>query len=108
MFYLQLLLFAGLAFFVMLPWMKRTLTITLDADWLYRRAMPATGKWLWWAVGSLYRLGMQQLHTGLSWAGDQIDILCRPGGLLTRTWMVSTTAAWIVALLSYYLIIYFF
>jgi len=35
-FQLQLLLFAGLAFFVMLPWLKRTLTITLDFDWLYR------------------------------------------------------------------------
>jgi multicomponent Na+:H+ antiporter subunit D len=33
---LQLLLFSGLAFFVMLGWLRRTLTITLDADWLYR------------------------------------------------------------------------
>ena len=38
-FQLQLLLFAGLAFFVMLPWLKRTLTITLDFDWLYRVGM---------------------------------------------------------------------
>ncbi len=35
---LQLLLFAGLAFFVMLPMMKRTLTITLDFDWLRSQA----------------------------------------------------------------------
>ncbi len=34
----QLLLFSGLAFFVMLPWMKRTLTISLDMDWFYRIA----------------------------------------------------------------------
>jgi multicomponent Na+:H+ antiporter subunit D len=34
---LQLLLFAGLAFFVLLPMMKRTLTISLDFDWFYRR-----------------------------------------------------------------------
>ncbi len=37
---LQLLGFSGLAFFVLLPLMKRTLTITLDADWLYRRLGP--------------------------------------------------------------------
>ena len=37
---LQLLLFSGLAFFVMLPLMQRTLTITLDVDWLYRRLGP--------------------------------------------------------------------
>lgn len=33
---LQLLLFSGLAFFIFLPWMKRTLTISLDFDWFYR------------------------------------------------------------------------
>jgi len=37
---LQLLLFSGLAFFLMLPLMKRTLTITLDVDWFYRRLFP--------------------------------------------------------------------
>jgi multicomponent Na+:H+ antiporter subunit D len=35
---LQLLLFAGLAFFVLLPQMERTRTVTLDTDWFYRRA----------------------------------------------------------------------
>jgi multicomponent Na+:H+ antiporter subunit D len=39
-FQLQLLLFAGFAFFVMLPWLKRTLTISLDIDWLYRWFFP--------------------------------------------------------------------
>ncbi|MCH8841108.1 MAG: hypothetical protein IH831_10665, partial [Planctomycetes bacterium] len=34
---LQLLLFSGLAFFLMLPLMERTLTITLDFDWFYRK-----------------------------------------------------------------------
>lgn len=37
---LQLLLFAGLAFFVMLSQLQRTRTISLDVDWLYRRAAP--------------------------------------------------------------------
>ena len=36
-FYLQLLLFSGLSLFLMLGWLKRTLTITLDVDWLYRK-----------------------------------------------------------------------
>lgn len=39
---LQLLLFSGLAFFLMLPWMQRTLTISLDFDWCYRRLLPRT------------------------------------------------------------------
>ncbi len=37
---LQLLLFAGLAFFVLLPLMRRTETISLDVDWFYRRLAP--------------------------------------------------------------------
>ena len=43
-FQLQLLLFSGLAFFLMLGWLKRTLTITLDVDWLYRRLGPILGR----------------------------------------------------------------
>jgi multicomponent Na+:H+ antiporter subunit D len=43
---LQLLLFSGLAFFVLLPVLKRTLTITLDADWVYRRLFPGLWKHL--------------------------------------------------------------
>jgi multicomponent Na+:H+ antiporter subunit D len=50
---LQLLLFAGLAFFVMLPLMKRTLTISLDFDWFYRRFGKITSVWV---LKSLYQL----------------------------------------------------
>lgn len=42
---LQLLLFSGLAFFVLLTYLKRTLTITLDTDWLWRRGIPALIRW---------------------------------------------------------------
>ena len=34
---LQLLLFSGIAFFMMLSWLKRTPTISLDFDWFYRK-----------------------------------------------------------------------
>lgn len=37
---LQLLLFSGLAFFLLLPLLRCTLTITLDLDWSYRRLAP--------------------------------------------------------------------
>ncbi|MBK8264406.1 MAG: Na(+)/H(+) antiporter subunit D [Nannocystis sp.] len=40
---LQLLLWSGLAFFLLLPILKRTLTITLDFDWFYRAFFP--GLW---------------------------------------------------------------
>lgn len=47
---LQLLLFSGLAFFTLLPVLKRTLTITLDSDWIYRRLIPGTWKHLLYPV----------------------------------------------------------
>ena len=44
LFYLQLLLFSGLAFFLLLPLMRRTETISLDADWLWRVALLRTAQ----------------------------------------------------------------
>jgi multicomponent Na+:H+ antiporter subunit D len=41
---LQLLLFSGLAFFLLLGWLRRTLTITLDTDWFYRRLAPGAAR----------------------------------------------------------------
>lgn len=37
---LQLLFFSALVFFLMLGWLKRTNTITLDTDWFYRKLLP--------------------------------------------------------------------
>ena len=53
---LQLLLFSGLAFFIMLPLMKRTLTISLDFDWFYRHLAPILAK-----IVVNYLLNAQQL-----------------------------------------------
>ncbi len=58
---LQLLLFAGLAFFVLLPMLKRTLTITLDSDWLYRALIPS----LWTHMVRPALQLLAPLHRGL-------------------------------------------
>jgi multicomponent Na+:H+ antiporter subunit D len=58
---LQLLLFSGLAFFVLLPMLKRTLTITLDADWSYRRLVPQLWKHILRPVLEL----LEPVHLGL-------------------------------------------
>ena len=34
---MQLLLFSALVFFIFLPWLKRTATISIDFDWFYRK-----------------------------------------------------------------------
>ena len=79
---LQLLLFSGLAFFVLLTYLKRTLTITLDTDWLWRRGIPglirrALAIWaplanaLSTARSTAYRLLLAGISGHLGGAGTQ-------------------------------------
>ncbi|HET9734882.1 MAG TPA: Na(+)/H(+) antiporter subunit D [Burkholderiales bacterium] len=106
---LQLLLFSGLAFFVMLGWLRRTLTITLDADWLYRALFPA-------AVGRVGdRLGrtMAAVEAAVrrQWAhaAALTQRLHGPQGVLARTWPARAMGLGVLGmmlalLLSYYLV----
>ena len=104
---LQLLLFSGLAFFVMLPYMKRTLTITLDFDWFYRK---------------LFRLAAREVvdrtstaHTGAFEDADKrlSQLIARifkphgPHGLLARTWPTGSMVLWAAALLALSLVFYY-
>jgi multicomponent Na+:H+ antiporter subunit D len=102
---LQLLLFSGLAFFLMLGWLKRTLTITLDTDWLWRRLGPAILTRLDRGADSAWRgltVGMvsaaRLLNTGLHRHHG-------PDGILGRTWPTGTMALWATAMLGAYLIL---
>jgi len=106
LFYLQLLLFSGLAFFLLLPWMQRTLTITLDVDWIWRRGMP-----LAWTAGCRLADGvfaaLGRLRDGLSrGVGTRIGWLLSPIGLLGRSWEIGTTALWVAVLLAVYVAVY--
>jgi multicomponent Na+:H+ antiporter subunit D len=113
LFYLQLLLFSGLAFFLLLPLMRRTLTISLDVDWLWRVA--------------LYRVAGSMLR-GIAFAGRVAETRTRNGvlalrdatrrhlgatdggnehGVFARNWPIGTTALWIAVLLSIYVLTYF-
>jgi multicomponent Na+:H+ antiporter subunit D len=96
---LQLLLFSGLAFFVMLPWLKRTLTITLDLDWFYRVPGPAlvglAARLLAATTSALAGLRDQTLHRIAALARR----LHQPGGILARNWPSGSSALWMMVLL---------
>jgi multicomponent Na+:H+ antiporter subunit D len=102
---LQLLAFSGLAFFLMLPQMKRTLTISLDFDWFYRKAgfdvgLAAT-EWL-----SRARLrGERGARLALERWAERVFQLHGPSGALARTWQIGSTVTCIIVLLSIYLLI---
>lgn len=105
-FYLQLLLFSGLAFFLMLPWMKRTMTITLDVDWVYRRLF--TLIWcrleaVWLSVRDNVRLVIDKGRPAL----NMIQQLIHTNGFLASTWSIGVTVLLIVMLLSVYIVVYY-
>lgn len=102
----QLLLFAGLAFFVMLPLMKRTLTISLDFDWFYRRFGTALGGEFALRTGQARKELTSVITQG---ASNLISGLARhhgTEGILARSWPTGSMVLWVAILLVAYLIFY--
>lgn len=115
LFYLQLLLFSGLAFFVLLPLMKRTMTISLDTDWLWRRAGFSLLKAIEKVLCSLGEVMAKQkarfqqfLHRmTVLYLGQPHSADSKERGMFARSWPIGTTALWIAVLLSAYVLLYF-
>ena len=108
LFYLQLLLFSGLAFFLLLPLMRRTLTISLDTDWLWRVLLARAGDRLLRATASLGQQLAETFDSLKRQMGVRFERLLNSTGALGRTWQVGTTALWIVVLLTIYVSLYYF
>jgi multicomponent Na+:H+ antiporter subunit D len=115
LFYLQLLLFSGLAFFVLLPLMKRTMTISLDTDWLWRRAAVSvfrlTDRGLI-SMGDILATQKHRLQNVLHrmvvrYLGQPNTADSKERAVFARSWPVGTTALWIAGLLSVYLLVYY-
>jgi multicomponent Na+:H+ antiporter subunit D len=104
---LQLLFFSGLAFFVLLDFLKRTLTITLDVDWFYR----APGLWLIRsALQGLSLLGSRgelRLRQSVSAVWRLLERHHGPESTLARTWPTGSMALWVMILLLAYLLLYY-
>jgi multicomponent Na+:H+ antiporter subunit D len=115
LFYLQLLLFSGLAFFVLLPLMKRTQTISLDTDWLWRRAALSLVRLVERALSALgviigqQRGRMKKLlqRMAVNYLGQPHTADSKERGVFARSWPVGTTALWIAGLLSAYVLLYY-
>lgn len=105
---LQLLLFSGLAFFVMLPFLKRTLTITLDTDWIWRRLLPAAWRTLATQGTAARRAAIEPGQRAgarlVAAVGRQSGADARLGG----TWSTRTMALWVLVLLLGYLALYYY
>ena len=111
LFYLQLLLFSGLAFFLLLPLMKRTHTISLDTDWVWRvllnriaRTLHGGGAALGTLLGSRIGAALGALRTRAE-AHFSTQLTAR-AGVFARAWSIGTTALWIAILLTAYVLVY--
>jgi multicomponent Na+:H+ antiporter subunit D len=104
---LQLLLFSGLAFFVMLPQMRRTLTVSLDIDWFYRRFGAKLARQL--------VVLLSRAQNGIErWTRRNLDTLIAavfrmhgPNGPLARSWPTGITVLWVAVLLVLNLLLYY-
>jgi multicomponent Na+:H+ antiporter subunit D len=110
LFYLQLLLFSGLAFFLLLPLMKRTLTISLDTDWMWRVLLNRIARAIYTTVASIgialqTRIG-ESLDALRKRAGGHFGTGLSRAGVFARAWSIGTTALWIAVLLTAYVLFY--
>ena len=104
---LQLLLFTGLGFFLLLKHVGGEAKISIDTDWLYRRALPATAHWVrdwggaaWQGTLNLSLRGIQGFVMGLARHHG-------PQGLLARTWPTGSMVLWVAIILAGSLLIYY-
>jgi multicomponent Na+:H+ antiporter subunit D len=104
-FQLQLLLFSGLAFFLMLGWLKRTLTITLDVDWLYRRLGHQLGAGLDMVAARMWQWLATSISQSARRINDELHQHHGPEGVFGRTWPTGTMAFWTTVMLAVYLLL---
>jgi multicomponent Na+:H+ antiporter subunit D len=103
---LQLLLFSGLAFFLMLGWLKRTLTITLDVDWFYRKLGRELARHLQEHCGMTWQALTRFLRFGAETVIMRLDAVYRDG-VLSRQQASGSMALIALAALVLYLLIQF-
>lgn len=102
---LQLLAFAGLVFYLMRDWLRAQPGITLDLDWLYRRA----GARLARGFDDLTAGAWTRLVSGINGKAAKLHELLLihhgPVGTFGRTWPTGTMAFWTTLLLGAFLLI---
>jgi len=114
-FYLQLLLYSGLAFFLLLPLMRRTETLSLDFDWLWRVGLVRLLQTLsaaWTGVARQLRsvldaAGRHLGRAGPKYFGSRVEGGRQVSGLFARAWPIGTAALWIAVLLTAYVFFYY-
>lgn len=104
---LQLLLFSGLAFFALLPLMKRTNTISLDWDFFTRKLIQ--GFLINVSNFIIYIRNIMTDFCAISLRKISPSVLHYFGskGILAKTWKISDTVLYLIVLLGFMLLVVF-
>jgi len=104
---MQLLLFAGFAFFVLLSLMKRTLTISLDFDWFYRKLIPGLLSKLQLGYAAIMLPLTQFTKEFGKRRFDRLFEVHGPQGIFARTWPSASMVLWVAVLLAASMLLYY-
>ncbi|NEV62631.1 Na(+)/H(+) antiporter subunit D [Thiorhodococcus minor] len=105
---LQLLLFSGFAFFVLLGQMRRTLTISLDFDWFYRRFMNALAEEFALRAAHAFERLEARAAGRLRALIDDLYVHHGPQGILARSSPTGSMVLWVALMLGCTLLLYIF
>lgn len=105
---LQLLLFSGLAFFILLKYLKRTLTITLDFDWFWRKFGQLVVNEFNIHLINNVAISLQKFSNLINKTIDTLHKHNGPSGVLGRSWPTGNMALWTTIILGSFLLFYLF
>jgi multicomponent Na+:H+ antiporter subunit D len=107
---LQLLLFAALAFSVLIRYglyPPETPSTNLDTDWIYRHVLPRAIRNIVTALAQARDELSRWRNASLDFVLERIFQYHGPRGILARTWAISGAAIWVMVLLGGYLLVYY-
>jgi multicomponent Na+:H+ antiporter subunit D len=103
---LQLLLFTGLGFFLMLKHLGGEPKVSVDTDWIYRKAGPRMLHDVTHWVRSLWRGFIASMLAALRCLWESLRRNHSAKGVMGRTWGIGNTSVWVIALLTLYGLVY--
>jgi multicomponent Na+:H+ antiporter subunit D len=103
---LQLLLFTGLGFFLMLKHLGGEARLSVDTDWLYRKAGPALVRVVATAVRAAWRGFIAGLLGAVQGVWHGLRSLVGAHGPLGRAWGIGQTTVWTVLIVAVYGLVY--
>jgi multicomponent Na+:H+ antiporter subunit D len=99
---LQLLLFTGLGFFLMIKHLGGERKLSVDTDWVYRKGAPVLVHWAARTVRNTWQCIIAGLLGAAGSVWGSVRQNCSARGLMGETWSIGSTTIWVVILLAMY------